>query len=285
MPGLVGGARPVVVSREQHARNVLRRRQSRRAADHGTLPIWPGHALPAGCFGRRSSANRRPLSRSAPATRQQASRGAVFGARARGSVPRQACRYQRCRQPYRPRSDIHDCDRPSAATAGSRHRRQRDTGWGVGASADRKDVPAADRSTPVAPGTEFDARQGTAQLSAAGSNGATQTGTLSGAVFKLSQGDARRTRGLITVSLIDGAFSGAPSYAGCQKHSTRVLQTWHATVNGQFQIRGRYSAATGRTGQWATSDRCDGTRTVVHRGTVSVTQVGRHCHGCRARRA
>ena len=51
VPGLVGGARPVVVSREQHARNVLRRRQSRRAADHGTLPIWPGHALPAGCFG------------------------------------------------------------------------------------------------------------------------------------------------------------------------------------------------------------------------------------------
>ena len=50
-----------------------------------------------------------------------------------------------------------------------------------------------------------------------------------------------------------------------------VLQTLNATDNhGSFRTTGRYSAATVRGTVWSTSDRCDGTLTVVKRGTVDV---------------
>jgi hypothetical protein len=53
--------------------------------------------------------------------------------------------------------------------------------------------------------------------------------------------------------------------------SKKVLQTLDATDNhGNFQTRGRYSAATVRGTSWETTDRCDGTLTAVRRGTVEV---------------
>ena len=39
---------------------------------------------------------------------------------------------------------------------------------------------------------------------------------------------------------------------------------------GRFRTRGRYSAGTVRGTVWDTSDRCDGTLTVVRRGSVRV---------------
>ena len=123
-------------------------------------------------------------------------------------------------------------------------------------------------------GTEFDTRQGSVRVTAAGfkrSAHTMQTGSFGGAVFKLSQSDERSTRGVVGVSLADSAVAGAPTYIGCKKRSTKVLQTLHANVSGHFQVRGRNSVGTATSGQWATSDRCDGTLTVVHRGSISVT--------------
>ena len=58
--------------------------------------------------------------------------------------------------------------------------------------------------------------------------------------------------------------------------SSRTLQLLHASAHGKFQTSGRYSAATVRGTVWDTVDRCDGTLTVVRRGTVLVTDFVRH---------
>ncbi|MGO9958959.1 MAG: hypothetical protein ACLP50_23840, partial [Solirubrobacteraceae bacterium] len=81
-------------------------------------------------------------------------------------------------------------------------------------------------------------------------------------------------------------FAGAPSFASCgrsgavvglgvwariAKLSPKVLQTLNASESGgSFRTKGRYSSATVRGTVWETSDRCDGTLTVVKRGVVSV---------------
>jgi hypothetical protein len=95
-------------------------------------------------------------------------------------------------------------------------------------------------------------------------------------------------KGLTTLSLIDDAFPGAPSFKSCtgkaaaltghiaSKHpSKQVLQTLRASDNhGSFRTRGRFSAGTVRGTVWGTVDRCDGTVTWVSRGSVSVHDFG-----------
>jgi hypothetical protein len=124
-------------------------------------------------------------------------------------------------------------------------------------------------------GTEFDARQGTVVVSAAGA-----TGTFSGAVFRVTQPAGGPLRGLATASLADGVLPGDPAYRSCRRRSPQTLQTLHANVSGRFRVSGRFSAAgaghRGSPGQWATSDRCDGTLTSVRRGAVRVTNLRRH---------
>jgi hypothetical protein len=140
-------------------------------------------------------------------------------------------------------------------------------------------------------GSKIDARSGSLQVVAAGPLvGKTQSAVLGGALFGLAQERAGVQKGLTTLSLLEGDFAGAPSYASCRAHaaddpmspnanaavSPRVLQTLHASANhARFRTRGRYSAATVRGTVWDTIDRCDGTLTVVHRGTVQVTDFGR----------
>ncbi|MFZ0041618.1 MAG: hypothetical protein WAK93_09945 [Solirubrobacteraceae bacterium] len=148
------------------------------------------------------------------------------------------------------------------------------------------------RRVPV--GSQIDARQGTLMLVAATSNrrGKTQNVRLAGGVFSNTQARAPQQKGLTTLTLLEGAFAGAPSYASCRGHATaaaatlppfahdavskRVLQTLRASdKGGRFRTRGRYSAATVRGTQWDTTDRCDGTLTTVHRGSVSVFDLRR----------
>lgn len=148
------------------------------------------------------------------------------------------------------------------------------------------------RRVPV--GSQIDARQGTLMLVAATSNrrGKTQNVRLAGGVFSSTQARAAQQKGLTTLTLVEGAFAGAPSYASCRGHTTanaatvaplahdalskRVLQTLRASdKGGRFRTRGRYSAATVRGTQWDTTDRCDGTLTTVHRGSVSVFDLRR----------
>lgn len=133
-------------------------------------------------------------------------------------------------------------------------------------------------------GTQIDARRGTIKLVAASATaGKTQTGTFSGAVFKLGQASKGRDKGLTTLSLLEGAIRGGPSYASCRARGAqiaavnrRTLQLLHATAKGRFKTRGRYAAATVRGTIWDTADRCDGTLVRVRRGVVTVTDVVRH---------
>jgi hypothetical protein len=162
-------------------------------------------------------------------------------------------------------------------------------GGGAGGSTGPGFVPlTAARQLPV--GSQVDARAGTIQLvSASAHAGKTQTGTFGGAVFGLAQSTKGPQKGLTILSLLEGAFPGAPSYATCRTHHAddgtrgtaaalggRVLQLLHATAKGRFRTRGRYSAATVLGTAWDTADRCDGTLTYVRRGTVDVNDFVRH---------
>ena len=141
-------------------------------------------------------------------------------------------------------------------------------------------------------GSQIDARAGTLKVVVAtGQRRRTQLATLGGGLFSLSQARTGVGKGLTTFNLLEGAFSGAPSYKSCgarpaarglaqtaakQPSSHSVLQTLHASDNnGKFRTKGRYSAGTVRGTKWDTIDRCDGTLTVVHRGTVDVLDFAR----------
>jgi hypothetical protein len=137
-------------------------------------------------------------------------------------------------------------------------------------------------------GTVIDALHGTLQLTTATGKGlATQTGTFGGAVFKVTQTRSGPLKGLTTLTLVNNAFQGAPSFASCTAQSAadgsaaavsnKVLQLLHAKDNhGKFRTKGRYAAATTRGTVWSIADRCDGTLTEVNQGTVVVNDLVRH---------
>jgi hypothetical protein len=143
------------------------------------------------------------------------------------------------------------------------------------------------RQLPV--GTMVDARRGTLDMFAAGvPGGKLQSARMAGAVFSVAQGAKGPTKALTTLSLLEDAFPGAPSFKRtCGAHASadvaftdpiatiavnrRVLQTLRVRAAGRFRTRGRFAAATVRGTGWDMIDRCDGTLTVVHKGTVVVT--------------
>lgn len=86
-------------------------------------------------------------------------------------------------------------------------------GGGTGGSTGPGFVPlTAARQLPV--GSQVDARGGTIQLVTASARaGKTQTGTFGGAVFGLARSIKGPQTGLTILSLLEGAFPGAPSYA------------------------------------------------------------------------
>jgi hypothetical protein len=140
-------------------------------------------------------------------------------------------------------------------------------------------------------GTQIDARQGSIQLvSAASQPRKVQTGTFTGGLYGLAQDRRGLSKGLTTLSLLEGLFPGAPSFSSCSVKaadlsgsqgfvagvSSKVLQTLRASAHGRFRTRGRYAAATVRGTAWTMSDRCDGTLVAVQRHTVAVTDFVRH---------
>ncbi len=109
----------------------------------------------------------------------------------------------------------------------------------------------------------------------------TQSGSFGGAIFKVTQAH----NGLATLSLVESAFKGAPSYSTCKKKagdataakvSSKTLQLLHASAKGKFSTKGRYSAATVLGTKWTVADRCDGTLTHDITDSVSVTDFVLH---------
>lgn len=137
-------------------------------------------------------------------------------------------------------------------------------------------------------GTRINALRGSAKLVAAsGIKAKRYTGTFKSGVFKFSQVRSGTNKGLTTVSLVDGAFAGQPSYASCKTKkaadagahaalSAKVLQTVHAQVSGRFQLRGRYAVGTVRGTRWTVSDRCNGTLISVQQDSVLVQDLVKH---------
>jgi hypothetical protein len=136
-------------------------------------------------------------------------------------------------------------------------------------------------------GTEIDALHGTLALTTAtGSGKKTQAGRFGGAVFKITQAKAGPSKGLTTLTLVNNAFKGAPSFASCKSHkaldasaaaaSSRTLQLLHASAHGKFRTRGRYSAATVLGTIWSIADRCDGTLTRDVTDSVLVNDFVHH---------
>ena len=99
------------------------------------------------------------------------------------------------------------------------------------------------------------------------------------------QGHPGSRSGLATVSLVEGAFKGAPTFASCKAHkgkasaaavSQKVLQLLNASSHGKFRTKGRYAAATVRGTIWTTADRCDGTLVHSIKDSVMVNDLVRH---------
>lgn len=135
---------------------------------------------------------------------------------------------------------------------------------------------------PIASGTKIDALDGTLRLIAAAGTGKTQSGVFRGGVFRVSQTGSGSNRGLTTLSLVEGGFKGAPSYATCKSAARRarashhVLQRLQATAHGSFRTRGRYGVASATGSAWSIADRCDGSIARVTRGAVRFMDFVRH---------
>ena len=137
-------------------------------------------------------------------------------------------------------------------------------------------------------GSEVDALHGSLTMTSnTGKVGKTQTATLAGGVFKLSQVRKGITKGLTTFKLVESAFQGAPSYGTCEAKpkasdatiaslSSKTLQLLKVSGHGKFRTTGRYSSATVRGTIYTVADKCNGTLTHVIRDTVLVDDFVRH---------
>jgi hypothetical protein len=138
-------------------------------------------------------------------------------------------------------------------------------------------------SLPV--GTVVDARKGKLAVASTvdgrriGAGGTTQSATVSAGIFKIRQAAAASTsrKPLST----DFALQSAPgAEASCISSSTdgpikgrssnTVRGLTASITKGVFRIVGAAGISTAKSATWATKDRCDGTRTDVGKGRVSV---------------
>jgi hypothetical protein len=123
------------------------------------------------------------------------------------------------------------------------------------------------RHLPV--GSEVDTRKGTVKLLARlKARGRSSSAILTGAIVKISQSG----KGPMTVTVLEGAFSSAPSYKECKsRKSTKVLQTLLVSSHGTLVTRTAESKATGMNATWSVADRCDGTLVKALKGAVTLS--------------
>jgi hypothetical protein len=137
---------------------------------------------------------------------------------------------------------------------------------------------------PIPVGSTIDARNGSVNVvTAVGSAGKVQTATFKGAVFQVRQ--SRKAGGLTDIYLRGGDFSSCdvsrPAPFGAhllakkkKRHAIRKL--WGHDHHGRFRTHGRGAIATVRGTTWVMADHCDGTRTSVLSGAVSVRDLHSH---------
>jgi hypothetical protein len=136
---------------------------------------------------------------------------------------------------------------------------------------------ALDGATALPTGSRLDTRVGEVALtSAIDAKGATQTGRFSGGVFEVRQ--AKGGGGLTKLVLVGGHWADCSTggyvtraMAATRKKARKPIRTlWGSDDHGRFQTQGGGSVATVRGTHWLTTDTCDGTRTTVLAGAVSV---------------
>ncbi len=140
----------------------------------------------------------------------------------------------------------------------------------------------------VPTGSEVDALHGSLMIvSNTGKIGKTQTATLAGGVFTVTQTRTGISKGQTDFNLVESAFQGAPTYTTCKANykagdataaslSSKTLQLLKVSGHGKFKTTGRYASATVRGTIYTVADRCDGTLTHVIRDTVLVDDFVRH---------
>ena len=146
------------------------------------------------------------------------------------------------------------------------------------------DFSQLDNGAPIPVGSTIDARNGSVNVvTAVGNAGKVQTATFKGAVFQVKQ--SRTAGGLTDIYLRGGDFSSCrasrPAPSGghllakkSKRHAVRKL--WGHDHHGRFRTHGRGAIATVRGTTWVVADHCDGTRTSVLSGAVSVRDLHRH---------
>jgi hypothetical protein len=130
-------------------------------------------------------------------------------------------------------------------------------------------------------GTVVDAINGSVSVTTAGAHGGTQTVTLSGGEFVLTQSRS----GVVVATLTGGDFSVCPtarerahSAHAASKHATgkHVVRKLWADGHGNFTTDGNYASASVRGTRWLTEDLCEGT--LIHVATDRVAVVNRVNH-------
>jgi hypothetical protein len=133
---------------------------------------------------------------------------------------------------------------------------------------------ATDAEIPVE--SEIDASHATIKLTSALPSGRTQTGRFGGGRFQLRQG----RRGYVDFYLRGRAcpMSGRHAHSGSASAASarRRNHLWGHDHGGRFRTHGRNSQATVRGTRWLVADRCDGTLTLVTKGSVVVRDIVRN---------
>jgi hypothetical protein len=127
-------------------------------------------------------------------------------------------------------------------------------------------------------GSEIDASHGTIALTSALPSGRTQTGRFGGGRFQLREGRQGYVdlylRGRACPRSRRHAHGGSASAAAAQRRRRNHL--WGHDRGGRFRTHGRHSQATVRGTRWLVADGCDGTLTLVTKGSVVVRDTIRH---------
>jgi hypothetical protein len=129
-------------------------------------------------------------------------------------------------------------------------------------------------SSPFPVDSIIDSRKGRVRLDSSRGSGGRHRGVFRSGIFKVKQ--PKKKGGVTSLVLRGGLFGCTAKTATAGKAHASVLsrrrRLW-GRGRGRFRTRGLYSSGSVRGTIWLTQDTCEGTRTVVVRGVVDVTDL------------